>query len=245
MKNFPKCSIPHEQPIHKNIHEPSIYLAQPVGKRCYAWFTYENERPVCYTVSNHSTLVNINYDESLAKGTVVYGTIVSYQSKQCFVVDNLLWYEGNPITCNYSDKLILITEFLKKVQHYSTNWMFMFPEMSMFMKTFHTVYNIYCIKIIPLSGNKIFNYIEKTEVFTVFSTSKTDIYELHNDKGFHSIAYIDTYEHSVYMRSVFNIEHTLDSIEESEDESDPLVSVVMICKWNESFKKWVPTSVKK
>jgi len=42
------------------------------------------------------------------------------------------------------------------------------------------------------------------------------------------------------MRSIFGVEHTLDSIEEREDESEPLASVVMECKWNEPFKKWVP-----
>ena len=149
MEKFPSVIV-HEQPTYKNINEPSIYLAQPVGKRCYAWFTYEKNRPVCYIVTKNTTLITISYDESLAKGTVVYGTVITQGTKQCFVVDNLLYYQGNKLTCNYSEKLNLMSDFFEKVQHYNTSWLFMFPEMSMYLKTFHTVYKVYCIKIIPL-----------------------------------------------------------------------------------------------
>lgn len=243
MNAFPEIQLPYERFIHKEAHESNcIYLAQPVGKRCYTWFTYYNGRPICYIVDKHCYSIPVIFDESLAKGTIIYGTIITYNSKKCFIADNIFYWEGEKCTCNYSDKLGFITQLFEKIQNYS-QWLFMFPEMAMYMKTFHTVYKIYCIKIIQMNGPKIFNYIEKKCTFTVHSTSKTDIYELHNSSGFYSIAYVDTYVRSMYLRSLFGIENSLESIEESEDEMESCGPIIMECTWNESFKKWIPINL--
>ena len=161
---FP-CIQSHERFIHKVIPEPDcIYLAQPAGKRCYAWFTYSN-RPICYIVDKQKILYSIDviFNESLSKGTILYGTIVHYNSKKYFIVDNIFHYKGEILTCNYSEKLKLITEVFTTIQNYHSQWLFLFPETSMHMKLFHTIYKIYCIKIIQLYGNKIFN---QTQNFT-------------------------------------------------------------------------------
>ena len=49
MKRFPEFELSYETISHKKVSTAyNICLAIPVGRKCYAWFTYQGDKDVCY-----------------------------------------------------------------------------------------------------------------------------------------------------------------------------------------------------
>ena len=220
-------SIPHViHPMEKNVYKmptltDCIYISQPYGKQYYLWFTTE-----CMLVDRRTkkeTVLPISFDPILA-GTLIYGTIVFHESTRCFLFDDLFLYKGQPVVQSYLQKvdlfIDLIVEYIRPNQH----CLLMLPLMSTTYQGFDPIYKQYSVKIIHPSGN--YHYLEqiKTAVFTVKSTSKSDIYELYTNSVLQSIAYIDTYKRSAFMNTLFETVH----------------EHRMECIWHEPFKKWIP-----
>ena len=77
-----------------------IYVAQPYGKLCYAWFT-----DVC-TLMDRTTkkqwTVPVVFDSCL-HGTIVSGTFLP--EKQVFLMDNVYHYKQEVLQCSYPEKI--------------------------------------------------------------------------------------------------------------------------------------------
>jgi hypothetical protein len=221
------CSIPHAiHPLEKTVYKmpnltDCVYVAQPYGKQYYLWFTTE-----CTLVERRTkkeTVLPITFDPVLA-GTMIYGTIVYYDSIRCFLFDDLFYYKGEQVVQPYLQKVDLFVEMIVQYIQPTKSILLMLPQMSTTYNGFDTLYKMYSVKVVHESSN--YHYIEqnKAVVFTVRSTSKSDIYELYTNSVLQSIAYIDTYKRSAYMNELFETanEHRME------------------CIWHEPFKKWIP-----
>lgn len=216
-------------PIEKIIYKlpdspPSMYVAQPYGKLCYAWFTHN-----CTFVdrrSKHSWTVQMDFDPELS-GTLLYGTVFHYESTCCFLLNDLFFYKGKKIEGSFADKINVFVELMTLyVRNHKSSCFFMLPLMSTTMDL-TPVYKLYSIKLVYPTTT--YHYIEqkKTEVFTVRATPKSDIYELYRGNT-QTIAYIDTYQRSMFMNTLFS------SLE---------IEYNMECLWHDLFKKWIPIKV--
>lgn len=106
MQRFPKFELSYETVSHKKDHYDSC-LAIPVGKKAFAWFTYEGENDVCYLadlnrdkkITTLKKVENIIVPVDLAIGTVLYGTIVAEEEDKTpfFVVEDIYYYQGYPV----------------------------------------------------------------------------------------------------------------------------------------------------
>jgi hypothetical protein len=220
--NLPIC-----HPIEKIVYTipnltDCVYVAQPYGKQCYAWFTDK-----CIFIDRRSkrqTIVPVDFMPEM-NGTVLSGTLLYYESKECFLFDDLFYYKNEKVNCSYLQKCALFREILiLHLKNHTSSCFFMFPLMSTTCVEFEPVYKTYSLKIVHATG--WFHYMnqKKTDVFTVKSTTKSDIYEVNNHST-SSIAYIDTYVRSSYMNQLFDI---------------PEKEIKMKCLWHEPFKKWIP-----
>jgi hypothetical protein len=131
-----------------------------------------------------------------------------------------------------------------------TQVLFSLPVYSYQPTSFETIYKLYCVKCVHLTGNKVTNFQDRTAVWTVRPTEKCDTYELFNDQGVaQGLACVDSYERSVKLNDLFRKipeNHDLDAVEESDDEA-PMVymdrAYRMMCRWHPVHKQWVPLSV--
>ena len=259
LKRFPHVDLPVEQMSNKEVRDQAVvYLAQPCGKRAFAWFTYFRGKNVCFFVEIKDRKpaniypVHAAFASSLALGTVLHGTITHHESRRCFVMDNIFHHEGNPVTVDFAAKLALMRGLaVDNCAHIPSQALFMLPVYSYTPSPMDTIYKLYCVKCVQLHGPKVINCPDKTAVFQVKPTPTCDIYELHTPEGFHSLACVDTYARSVMMNNLFRRvkeNHDLDAVEESDDEDDPNTvymdrSFQMLCRWHTLHKKWTPISL--
>jgi len=194
--------------------EIGIYVAQPYGKLCYAWFT-DMCTFIDRTTKKQWTLP-IVFDSCLS-GTIVSGTFLS--EKQVFIIDNVYHYKQVVLQCSYTEKINIMKQMLTM---YIKPGVFFLPEFST-----NASYKIHNLKIIQ--DDVTYHYSKKTHSFQIKSTPKSDIYEVYKDKKFQCIACIDNYSCSQKMNQLF---HPTDIFVEK--------TVTMECTWNETFKKWTP-----
>ena len=210
-----------EKIVH-TLPESDFYIAQPYGKQCYAWFTRTSSGLTCLLIDRRSkkqSVLPLVFDDALC-GTLLYGTVIYYESTRIFLMDDLLCQPD----LSYLKKCDLFVELMSRVKQ-TPHCLFMLPVIST-TPQFDPLYKMYSIKVV---GSVIYHYIEKKSVFTVRSTPKSDIYELYTNQQLSSIAYIDTYQRSEFMNQLF---HPTDQYVESERK--------MECLWHEPFKKWIP-----
>ena len=203
--------------------ESGVYIAQPFGKQCYVWFTDQ-----CYMVDMHKkkkTPLDITFDPELT-GTIVLGTIVYHQQKKYILIYDIFYYKQEVIQGDILYKWKLMTELLFMYVQPST-YTLMLPLMSPTPTTFSPDYELYSIKVVTPS--MVYHWMKplKQNVYTVRSTSKSDIYMVFHKDEFLSYACIDTLKRSEMMNSLFHTstEHKME------------------CKWNEKFKKWIPLKI--
>jgi hypothetical protein len=223
--SIPSVIHPMEKTVYKMpTLTDCIYISQPYGKQYYLWFTTE-----CILVEKRTkkkTVLPILFDPILA-GTLIYGTIIVHESTKCFLFDDLFLYKGQSVTDSYLQKVDLFIDLIIECIRPNQHCLLMLPLMSTTYQGFDPIYKQYSVKIIHPSAT--YHYLEqiKTAVFTVKSTSKSDIYELYTNSVLQSIAYIDTYKRSAFMNTLFETVHELR----------------MECIWHEPFKKWIPDKV--
>jgi hypothetical protein len=225
MNTIPVITHPLEKTVYKMPElTDCIYVSQPYGKQYYIWFTHE-----CLLVERRTKKefrLPIEFDPLLT-GTILYGTIVFHDSIRCFLFDDLFYYKGEQVVQPYLTKVDVYVNMIVQFLKLNPSFLFMLPLMSTTFQHFQPIYKQYSLKLIH--ENTHYHYLEqkKTVVFTVRSTTKSDIYELFTNSVLQSIAYIDTYKRSAYMNELFETdkEHRME------------------CIWHEPFKKWIPDKV--
>jgi hypothetical protein len=124
LSDFPKFELSYGIMTHKKVFNHNIILAIPEGIKCFAWFTsYKNDN-VCFIMEIHENRQIKNIRIGLAgfhdkltlgeHGTVLYGTMYTWNGCSCFSIEDLYFYKG----INYSNgTFISRLKLLKTILH--------------------------------------------------------------------------------------------------------------------------------
>jgi hypothetical protein len=124
MKRFPEFELSYETISHKKVsNEYNLAVAIPSGKKAYAWFTFHQDKDVCFFFDlnkdkkiNKANLISTVFEPELSYGTIVYGTIIvdEITGLQWFVVEDIHYYKGISMKkLTFGQKLDFIEEFMK------------------------------------------------------------------------------------------------------------------------------------
>jgi len=124
MQRFPVFEPSYETISYKEVSSNyNICMAIPNGKKCFAWFTFHQDRDVCYILDinrekriTKATVVSTQFDESLSLGSLVYGTLIKDEKEhQWFVIEDVYFYKGISMKkCTGIEKLAFLVEFMER-----------------------------------------------------------------------------------------------------------------------------------
>jgi hypothetical protein len=256
LQDFPKFELSYETMIHKKVYDADIILAIPTGQKCFAWFTSYKEDNVCFIMelSDHNKITNIkivvtSFADSLALGTILYGTMFQHNKINCFSIEDLYFYKGKSYqNKSYSEKLEKLSEMVKgeMAQNVYT------PNFTIFgLPLLATDFNLLLreIELLPYKIEQIkFRYFNNKKIvfvkyfrmnasniktnisraiFKVVPDVEPDIYHLSAYKNgleeYYDIAFIPDFKTSVMMNKLFRKikeNDNLDALEESDDEAE-------------------------
>ena len=118
LKTFPKFELSYENITHKKVHNADILLAIPEGNKGFAWFTCYNNENICFLLEmdeknkiKNIKRILVSFIDSLALGTIFYGSLFIYNNISCFAIEDIYYYKGNNyIYTPYSNKLHLFKQ---------------------------------------------------------------------------------------------------------------------------------------
>uniref|UniRef100_A0A6C0JJM8 mRNA capping enzyme adenylation domain-containing protein n=1 Tax=viral metagenome TaxID=1070528 RepID=A0A6C0JJM8_9ZZZZ len=107
LNRFPEFELSYETISHNKVSpDYDIAIAIPTGKKGFIWFTFHQDDDVCYLLDSNKDkkitkairldLVNLEYYQKLALGTVLYGTILidELTGKNTFILEDVYLYQG-------------------------------------------------------------------------------------------------------------------------------------------------------
>lgn len=121
VKRFPNFELSYETTSYKKIsNNYDICVAIPNGKKYFAWFTFYNDKDVCYIFELNKEKRIINgfisntiFDSSLSLGTIVYGVLTEDQS--FFIIEDIFHYKGLSLsTMTFGIRLGFIYDLMNK-----------------------------------------------------------------------------------------------------------------------------------
>jgi len=126
MQRFPTFELSYETHPHKKVSpDYNVCLAIPVGRKCFAWFTFYGDQNVCFFIelnrekkAGKVSLSSMPVATHLAKGTLLYGTMLDpvINTNECpiFLADDVFYFCGTP-TRNllYGQKLAFLDTFFR------------------------------------------------------------------------------------------------------------------------------------
>jgi len=121
LSDFPNVKLSYENITHKKVYNSDMILVIPEGKKCFAWFTYINEKPTCLIMelAGDKNIVDIKhvnacFSNELSYGTILYGTLFNHLSNRFFTIEDIFSYKGILIEReNWSFKMEKIKKILK------------------------------------------------------------------------------------------------------------------------------------
>jgi hypothetical protein len=121
LQDFPKFELSYETMVHKKVFNAELLLAIPEGEKMFAWFTCYKNNNVCFILklNNNRKIVEVNkiqtsFDDSLALGTIFYGTIFQQNKTSCFCIEDIYYYKGKNInTTPFLNKLNTLKHILE------------------------------------------------------------------------------------------------------------------------------------
>ena len=121
LSDFPNVKLSYENITHKKVYNSDMILIIPDGKKCFAWFTYINERPSCLIMElagdkNIIDIKHVNacFSNELSYGTILYGTLFTHLGNRFFTIENIFSYKDELIErANWSFKMEKIKKMLK------------------------------------------------------------------------------------------------------------------------------------
>lgn len=127
MLRFPSFELSYETHPHKKVSpEYNVCMAIPVGRKCFAWFTFDGEQNMCFFIELNRdkkackiSVSSMQISTDLAKGTLLYGTlldsVVNNTDFPVFLADDIFYFCGIP-TRNllFSEKLGFLNMFFRK-----------------------------------------------------------------------------------------------------------------------------------
>jgi len=122
LKEFPNIKLSYENIIYKKVSSADYFVAIPEGKKCFAWFTFINDKPVCAIMELTDKkqiidikIMNTSFSPELSYGTILYGTLFYTSYNKFFSIEDIFSHKGtNTDRINWGEKLSKIGNMLKK-----------------------------------------------------------------------------------------------------------------------------------
>ena len=121
LSEFPNIKLSYENITHKKVYNSDMILVIPDGKKCFAWFTYINDKPSCLIMElacdkniNDIKHVNACFSNELSYGTILYGTLFNHLGNRFFTIEDIFSYKDELIQReNWNFKMEKIKKILK------------------------------------------------------------------------------------------------------------------------------------
>ena len=121
LSDFPNIKLSYENITHKKVYNSDMILVIPDGKKCFAWFTYINDKPSCLIMElagdkniNDIKHVNSCFSNELSYGTILYGTLFTHLGNRFFTIEDIFSYKDELIERKeWSFKMEKIKKMLK------------------------------------------------------------------------------------------------------------------------------------
>jgi hypothetical protein len=124
LSEFPNIKLSYENIIYKKVSTMDYVVAIPRGNKCFAYFTYYKNNPVCFIMELDSfskkkiidiKLFNVCFSSDLAYGTIFYGTLFYTCGNRFFTIEDIFSYKGiNIDKSTWEQKICLLSKILKK-----------------------------------------------------------------------------------------------------------------------------------
>jgi len=114
LSDFPNVKLSYENITHKKVYNSDMILVIPDGKKCFAWFTYINDKPSCFIMelAGDKNIVDIKhvnacFSNELSYGTILYGTLFNHLGNRFFTIEDIF---------SYKDELIERKDWIYKME---------------------------------------------------------------------------------------------------------------------------------
>jgi hypothetical protein len=122
LSEFPNLKLSYENITYKKVNNFDYVVAIPQGKKCFAWFTFIDDKMVCLIMelTNNKQIIDIKisnacFSNELSYGTVLYGTFLYVSNNKFFFIEDIFTYKGETLERkNWGEKLFKINNMLKK-----------------------------------------------------------------------------------------------------------------------------------
>ena len=120
---FPNVKLSYENIAHNKVYFDNfdVFLAVPMGKKCFAWFTNYNGKDVCFVMEigenkqiENIRIMNSCFNQQLSYGTIFYGTLFKQYNSHFFTIEDILFYKGTIVSYQvWSSKFALFKSILE------------------------------------------------------------------------------------------------------------------------------------
>ena len=122
LSEFPNIKLSYENIIYKKVSTVDYFVAIPEGKKCFAWFTFIDDKSVCLIMELTDKkqiidikIINACFSTELSYGTILYGTLFYISQSNFFSIEDIFRYKGSDLErINWGEKLIKINTMLNK-----------------------------------------------------------------------------------------------------------------------------------
>jgi hypothetical protein len=137
LKRLPQFELSYETISYKKVSpDYNICLAIPNGKKVLIWFTFHQDYNTCYMIDLNKdkkiykmcSIPNLLFDQELAKGTLIYGTVLDKPGLTTIIIEDIFYYNGIPINrLNNADKFDFLEQFMRNAGQMSPILIFQLP----------------------------------------------------------------------------------------------------------------------
>lgn len=132
MQRMPNFELSYETISHNKVSPIyDICLAIPLGRKCFAWFTFYDDKDVCFLLELNrdkkivrAKIVPTTFTDSLSLGTILYGTLWQDQGQEhdnertFFIIEDILYFQGIPMkTVIFGERLGFLGQTMNKMAH--------------------------------------------------------------------------------------------------------------------------------
>ncbi len=181
LSGFPSIKRSYENIIHKKVYDADLIFAIPMGRKCFAWFTECDNKPICYiidTLENGqlSVVGNFNccFNRDLSYGTIFYGTFFYHKNNNYFTIEDIFHYKGRDLArTTWGEKYNLISNILaREMKQVSYNKSFVVFGTPLVSNTVDSIlklisgvqYKISTVQFRSFTNSNHFNYIRYVEL---------------------------------------------------------------------------------
>jgi len=251
-QSFPKIQL---DVFQKTSSLSGIGLLLPKGLKAFTWFTRLRNIPICILLPidgneiQKATHIYVSFKESLAEGTILYGT---YSQRQ-FIIENLYYEKGRPVYLSYSEKLGRMKAILEQIHPCVSKESvpFYLPKMVQSKYLLEASNMPYPVYGILTTHGQLFTLTSHVCTFLAKRKEEMeDVYELYALQDtvltFYTTALINDFKTSHHMKQrAFKNKPNYRNVELSDsEEEETLGDFCVQCLFIPEFKRWKPLAYK-